>query len=503
MNPGAAWLPLVLLALPAAAALPAYLAPARLRRGLWAAVSAAALGLAGLQARAVVAGGPIPALGGELLVDGLAAVMALLVTFLGFACSLYAIGYLAGPQAHGPGGGERPEWPERLARLEKRLPLFTALFLVLESTLLWVVMTNNIVLLWVALEATTLASALLVSFYWDARALEAGYKYLLLLTVGITAAFFGCVLLYAAAAPLMGHESALLISNLRGVAGQIPPHLALTAALLLLIGFGTKAGLAPFHPWVADAHAEAPAVMSAFLSSVIIKVPFVGLLRVWSIFGPRYPALNEVLLWLGAFTMVTGAALALAQDDLKRLHAYSSVSQVGFIAAALGLGTPLGYYAAVFFLLSHALAKGLLFLSTGAVVFAAREVRSITALGGLRRVLPWTAGCTLVGALSLAGMPPFAGFVAKAQVLLAAADARHWVVLGVGLATSLITMAYMTGMWQRVFLGRPGSAEVVEEEIREVPVSMRLAMLLLAAAVLLLGLRPQVLDPLLGLIAGI
>jgi formate hydrogenlyase subunit 3/multisubunit Na+/H+ antiporter MnhD subunit len=301
----------------------------------------------------------------------------------------------------------------------------------------------------------------------------------------------------------MGHESALLISNLRGVAGQIPPHLALTAALLLLIGFGTKAGLAPFHPWVADAHAEAPAVMSAFLSSVIIKVPFVGLLRVWSIFGPRYPALNEVLLWLGAFTMVTGAALAVAQDDLKRLHAYSSVSQVGFIAAAMGLGTPLGYYAAIFFLLSHALAKGLLFLSTGAVVFAAREVRSITALGGLRRALPLTAACTLVGALSLAGLPPFGGFVAKAQVLLAAADARHWVVLGIALATSLITMAYMTGMWQRVFLGRPGSPEVVEEDVREVPVSMRLAMVLLAAAVLLLGLRPQWLDPLLSLIAGI
>jgi hydrogenase-4 component F len=503
MTPGPAWLPIAALAVPLVAALPVLFVPARLRKLLWVAASAAVLVLAVLQARAVVAGGPIPALGGELLVDGLAAVMALLIAFLAFACSVYAIGYLSAPQPHGAEGRERPEWPERLVRLERRLPLFTALFLVLEFTLLWVVMTNNVVLLWVALEATTLASALLVSFYWDPRALEAGYKYLLLLTVGITSAFFGCVLLYAAAAPLMGHESALLISNLRGVAGQIPSHLALTAALLLLIGFGTKAGLAPFHPWVADAHAEAPAVMSAFLSSVIIKVPFVGLLRVWSIFGPRYPALNEVLLWLGAFTMVTGAALAVAQDDLKRLHAYSSVSQVGFIAAAMGLGTPLGYYAAIFFLLSHALAKGLLFLSTGAVVFAAREVRSITALGGLRRALPLTAACTLVGALSLAGLPPFGGFVAKAQVLLAAADARHWVVLGIALATSLITMAYMTGMWQRVFLGRPGSPEVVEEDVREVPVSMRLAMVLLAAAVLLLGLRPQWLDPLLSLIAGI
>ncbi len=500
MSVGPAWLPIAVLATPLVFAIPVLVTPARVRKGLWVGASALALALAGLQARAVVAGGPIAALGGEILVDGLGAIAALLVTFLAGVCSVYAIGYLPGAPAHAPEQRERPEWPARLARLERRMPLFTSLFLVLEFTLLWVAMTNNIVLLWVALEATTLASALLVSFYWDPRALEAGYKYLLLLTVGITSAFFGCVLLYAAAAPHLGNESALLITNLRHVAGLIPPHLALAATLLLLMGFGTKAGLAPFHPWVADAHAEAPAVMSAFLSSVIIKVPFIGMLRVWSVFGPRYPALNETLLWLGAFTMLVGAALAIAQDDLKRLHAYSSVSQVGFIAAALGLGTPLGYYAAVFFLVSHALTKGLLFLSTGAVVFAAREIRSLAALGGLRRQMPLTAACTLIGALSLAGMPPFSGFVAKAQVAVAAADARAWVILGISLATGLVTMAYMTAMVQRVFLGAPGSAELAAEEVREVPASMRWAMGLLAAAVLALGLQPNWLDPLLGLV---
>jgi len=493
MGDDAAWIPVALLATPLVFAIPVVLAPSRARKALWIAGSAVALGLAALLARQVVAGGAIEALRSEIRVDGLAAVMALLIAFLAFVCSLYALAYLP---------GTHPREPERRERLERRMPMFTSLFLVLEFTLFWVVMTNNIVLLWVALEATTLASALLVSFYWDTRALEAGYKYLLLLTVGITSAFFGCVLLYAAAAPHLGHESALLISNLRGVVDQIPPHLALTAALLLLVGFGTKAGLAPFHPWVADAHAEAPAVMSAFLSSVIIKVPFVGMLRVWSVFGPRYPALNEALLWLGAFTMVAGAALAVAQDDLKRLHAYSSVSQVGYIAAAMGLGTPFGYYAAVFFLVSHALTKGLLFLATGAVVYAAHEIRSLAALGGLRRRMPLTAACTMVGALSLAGMPPFSGFVAKAQVAFAAADSGAWTVLGIAVGSSLITMAYMTSMVQRVFRGNPRSPELVLDDIREVPASMRWAMVLLAAAVLAFGLRPQLLDPLLGLVAG-
>ena len=489
MNPAPDWIPIAVLVTPLVFALPVALVPGRGRKLLWVVGSAITLALAGLLARVVAVGGPIEALASEVRADGLGVLMAVLIAFMAFVCSVYAIAYLP---------GQHPREPERRARLERRMPMFGALFLVLETTLFWTVMTNNIVLLWVALEATTLASALLVSFYWDARALEAGYKYLLLLTVGITSAFFGCVLLYAAAAPLLGHQSALLISNLHQVADRIPPPLALTALLLLLIGFGTKAGLAPFHPWVADAHAEAPAVMSALLSSVIIKVPLIGLLRVWSVFGPRYPALDQVLLWLGALTMVVGAALAASQDDLKRLHAYSSVSQVGYIAVALGLGTPFGTYAAVFFLISHALTKGLLFLATGAVVFAAHERRSLAALGGLRRRMPLTAACALVGALSLAGMPPFSGFLAKAQVAFAAADAHAWTVLGIAVGAALVTMAYMIGMGQRVFLGTAPAGAAEFEDVREVPLSMRLAMAMLAVAVLGIGLQPQWLDPLLS-----
>jgi hydrogenase-4 component F len=461
--------------------------PARPRRALWVLGSALTLAFAALEVRPILATGPIEALGGQIRADGLGAAMALLIAFLSFVCSLFALAYLPGTHAD----------PERQRALERRMPLFTSLFLVLECTLLWVVVTNNIVLLWVALEATTLASALLVSFYGDARALEAGYKYLLLLTVGITAAFFGCVLLYAAAAPHLGDASALLISNLAAVVDRIPTHLAIIALLLLLVGFGTKAGLAPFHPWVADAHAEAPAVMSALLSSVIIKVPLIGLLRVWSVFGERYPALGELLLWLGAFTMLVGAALAVAQDDLKRMHAYSSVSQIGYVAAAIGLGTTFGTYAAVFFIISHALAKGLLFLTTGAVGFAAHEVRSLSHLGGLRRRMPLTAACALVGALSLAGMPPFAGFLAKIQVVFAAADARAWVVVGIAVGTSLITMTYMTSMVQRVFRGVPRSAEAARADVHEVPAAMLWAMGLLAAALVVLGLGAGWLDPLL------
>ena len=142
-----------------------------------------------------------------------------------------------------------------------------------------------------------------------------------------------------------------------------------------------------------------------------------------------------------------------------------------------------------------------IFLSTGAVVFAAHEIRSLSALGGLRHRMPLTAGFTLVGALSLAGLPPFGGFLAKAQVVFAAAEARAWIVLGVAVATSLLTMTYMTSMVQRIFWGRPRAPELVLEEVHEVPASMRWAMGLLVAGVLGLGLFPQALDPLLSLVS--
>ena len=176
MSPSPAWIPILVLATPLVFALLALVSTARVRPGLWVAGSAATLALAFAQARAILLGGPISALGDEVRADGIGAVMALLISFIALACSIYALAYLP---------GRHPREPERGERLVKRMRLFTALFLTLEFTLLWVVMTNNIVLLWVALEATTLASALLVSFYWDARALEAGYKDLLLLTVGM------------------------------------------------------------------------------------------------------------------------------------------------------------------------------------------------------------------------------------------------------------------------------------------------------------------------------
>jgi hydrogenase-4 component F len=295
------WLPIVLLVVPLLFAGLVWIARQEARPFLFLLGTGIALVLAIYQAWAVAQAFFITCLGEEIFVDGLSAFMSLLIAILSFVGAIYTSAYLTLPHLR-----EAPE---------ERLRMFQTLFLVLEFTLFWTVMTNNIVFLWVALEATTLASALLVSFYWNRRALEAGYKYLLLLTVGITSALFGCVLFYAAAAPHLGDEPALLITNLRAVVIKLPQHIALIVAVLLLIGFGTKAGLAPFHPWIPDAHAEAPTVMSVILSGIITKVPLYAILRIMNLFAPRFPELGSLLMGIGVFSMLLGSLLALLQDD--------------------------------------------------------------------------------------------------------------------------------------------------------------------------------------------
>src|SRR5581483_11387006 len=195
----------------------------------------------------------------ELRVDALSALVVVIISGIGLLASIYSLRYLENRMLKDPVPG--------------RTRTFYGLLLWFLGTMLWGCVTNNVIMLYVAIEATTLTSGLLVAFYWDRRALEAGYKYLMLLTIGITFALFGCVLLYASAAATnkLGGMSALLISDIRHVVQFIPRGTAAITIAFLVIGFGTKAGIAPFHPWLPDAHAEAPTPVSVLLSGVMIK----------------------------------------------------------------------------------------------------------------------------------------------------------------------------------------------------------------------------------------
>jgi len=423
--------------------------------------------------------------GEELRVDGLSMVLVLVISVVGLAACVYAIRYMRHQTAI--------HWRDIT---EQRLNTFYGLLMLFIATMLWGVVTNNVIMLYVAVEATTIASGLLVAFYWDRRGLEAGYKYLMLLTVGITFALFGCVLMYAASTSYLPGVNALLISKIKDIAPAFPRTLVIAISACLIVGFGTKAGIAPFHPWLPDAHAEAPTPVSALLSGVMIKMAMYALARTVTIFYPAWPVIAVFMVGLGAFTMVLGIVMAIVQTDIKRLLAYSSVSQMGYIVMAFGIGTYLGLYGGIFHLVNHAIYKALLFLAAGSVMYAT-GIRSIHDLGGLGRKMPITSACFFVGALALSGFPPFNGFMSKITIYLAAADAHMWWAAAIAIGTGVLTLVVLVHAAYAIFWGRPRTGRLRLEEVREVPGSVWGPMVALAALCLLLGVYPQLLYPLL------
>jgi proton-translocating NADH-quinone oxidoreductase chain N len=426
----------------------------------------------------------------ELRVDALSSLMVVIIGGIGLLAVVYSARYIEGRTANGPGA--------------RRSSTFYGLLMGFLGTMLWGCVTNNVIMLYVAIEATTLTSGLLVAFYWDRRALEAGYKYLMLLTIGITFALFGCVLLYASAAATnkLDGGSALLISDIRQVVQFIPGSTAAITIAFLIIGFGTKAGIAPFHPWLPDAHAEAPAPVSVLLSGVMIKMALYALARTVSIFYPAWPQVTIFIVALGTFSMLLGIILALTQNDLKRLLAYSSVSQMGYVLVGIGLGTYLGCYGGLFHLLNHALCKSLLFMCVGAVMYAT-GARRMSELGGLRNKMPITSACFFVGALALAGFPPLNGFWSKLTIYLALARAGMWWAAGVAILASILTMVVMVRAGYRVFWGNLPADSASSPGVKEVPARMFVPMMILAFICVLLGTYPQAPYPLLNRAAGI
>jgi len=451
------------------------------------------------------AGGQVMvALGRELRVDGLSALLVLVISVISLAAAIYAVPYMRLTPLL-----ERVRDAAGRDVTGRRLATFYALSQAFLFSMLWACVTNNIVMLYVAVEASTIASGLLVAFYWDRRSLEAAYKYLMLLTVGIAFALVGCVLLYASAAPHMGEQAgvrAMLISDLPGVAAQIPHGIALVILSFVIVGFGTKAGIAPFHPWLPDAHAEAPSPVSALLSGVMIKMAAYALVRVLSIFFPlaAYHPVAMFVIVLSAFTMLLGGVMCLAQDDLKRMLAYSSVSQIGYIAMGLGLigigfdqtARYLGGYGSLFHLLNHALSKGLLFLAVGAIIYKTSGLRRMSDLRGMARRMPVTAVCFFVGAFAISGMPPFNGFWSKLTLYLAAARADLWWALGIAIGTSLLTLIAFVRAGYLVFWS-DADTEVGEDEREDAPAAMLIPMGVLAALCVAIGLFPQIVYPLL------
>jgi hydrogenase-4 component F len=356
--------------------------------------------------------------GRYLRADGLSAFFLMGIAIVSGLVLVYASGYL---RHMGEGRFSSPRW-------------FYALVFLFLFTMISVCLSANLGLLWIMMEGTTLASALLVGFYNTEGAVEAGWKYLIVCTVGIAFALFGTIVLYLAAVQAgMNPASALDLASLTNAAPRLglDPHLVKLAFVFVIVGYGTKIGFVPMHSWLPDAHAEAPTPISALLSAVLLNCAMYALMRYDAIVsrsvGPAFP--HVLLLIFGAMSMVVAGLLILVQRNLKRLMAYSSIEHMGIIAIGLGLGGPLGLFGALLHTFNHSVAKSLLFFSAGNVRHNLGTLR-IDEIQGISRTMPQTTAALLVGGLAIVGLPPFSPFISEFAILSEAfGQARYLVVI--------------------------------------------------------------------------
>jgi hydrogenase-4 component F len=324
----------------------------------------------------------------------------------------------------------------------RRYHIFVNLFI---FAMLLAVSANNVGIMWIAIEATTIFSAMVIPLALTKASVEASWKYILISSVGITLAFVGTVLAYFDFVSLSGRvDNALNWPVLLAAAPGLHPVVMRLAFVFLLIGFGTKAGLAPMHTWLPDAHSEAPSPVSAMMSGVLLAVALYAIAR-WKVvvdaaLGPEFS--NQILLLLGVFSLLVASFSLVIQRNYKRMLAYSSIEHSGLVCIGLGLG-PLGVFAALLHLVCHTAAKSMLFVLSGEVLHRYQST-DMERVSGLLKVMPWTGGLFLIGILAVIGAPPFGLFISEFALIRAGfADGRPllmaavMVLLAVGFAALL------------------------------------------------------------------
>jgi hydrogenase-4 component F len=342
------------------------------------------------------------ALAGLVYVDALSGLIVLIVAMVAAIAALYAVAYVRNAVS-----------AKEIAPAEVRW--FYVWIQLSIAAMFAVPLMNNLGLMWVAIETTTLTTALLVAFFRRGHSLEAAWKYLMLGAVGLGFALFGLLLTYYAATHALGEAAGgMAWDELRANAAALDPALMRVAFALVLIGFGTKAGLAPMHTWLPDAHGEAPTPVSILLSGALLNCAIYGVLRFHLLAAGTLGAdfSSDLLLGMGVVSIAVAVPFVLVQHDLKRLLAYSSVEHMGIVALAVGIGGPLGLFAAAFHMFNHSLGKTTLFVAAGALGQRYGTLR-LARMRGAFEVAPIPALALLVGTLAITGTPPFAPFASE------------------------------------------------------------------------------------------
>ena len=431
-----------------------------------AAFSILTFGAAAALVARIIADGPIAALENQFFVDSLNVFLVALTAFVAMTTALFSRPYMRTEREHG-----------RVTDAGMRL--YHSMYQLFSFTMLLVLTTNNLGVMWVAMEAATLSTVLLVALYRTHASLEAAWKYFILCGVGIAQALFGTILVYFAAEKVLGAGvGALLWTQLDQVKGQLEPTVMSIAFVFLLVGYGTKVGLVPLHNWLPDAHAEGPTPISAVLSGLLLNVALYALIRCKVITDGALerPFASELLMGFGLLSVAVAAFFLSRQRDVKRMFAYSSIEHMGLITFAFGMGGPVASFAGLLHMTVHSLTKSAIFFAVG---HAAQKSGSqlMENIRGLVQVSPTVGWGLMLGTAAILGMPPFGVFASEFLILTTAIGSHPWAapILLISLGVSF---AAIFGKVQPMVFGDP-SVERLKHRPALVPVFAHLAVVLL------------------------
>ncbi len=461
--------------------------------GIHVASAAASLFAAMLLAAEVLRQGPVSGINGFLYADHLSALVALLTAFVYLACAPYAVGYLRRDQALlflAPSDDD-------MAALAKQR-MYYSLTPLFVFCMFLVVVSNNLGVMWIAIEGTTLASIFLVTFYGRPTSLEAAWKYAMIGGVGLSMALFGTVLTYYSAHLVLGGDSvsALNWSVLVQQASHFDKPVMRLAFILILLGYGTKAGLAPMHTWKPDAYCEAPVPVAALMATAVLNCAIYGLARFYVLtvrcLGTAFA--SNLLILFGLLSVAVAVPFILVQRSSRRLLAYSSIDNGGIMVLGLGFGGALGALAMLLHMTYHSVTKPLLFLSVGNIQQHTGNDSLRKGARGLLHVLPISAPMFLLGALAVTGTPPFSMFQSEFMVLRAGFTGQH---VGVSVLLIICLVIIFGGFFHHVaqlVLGPPsGAPREVMSRWKTYPV-IGLAMLVIGMGFLMPAPLYQLID---------
>ena len=419
----------------------------------------------------VVSGNELSTFEHFFFLDSLGAIFLSLIAITGLLVNIYATTYM--------------KWELEEGHISLReVKNYFALSFIFTWTMSLSVICNNIAFMWAAIEATTLASVFLVAVKKDKNSTESGYKYIVLCSIGLAFALYATILLFSAANGTIDGEAMLYTNHLTNAASLDTMALKLVF-IFALIGFGTKAGLAPTHTWLPDVHAEGPAPTSALLSGVLLKCAMLGLIRYYAIVGNGvgFDFVQSVMIISATLTLFIAAFFLIRQHNVKRMFAYHSVAHMGVIAFGLGVGGAIGLFAALFHCVAHSFTKALAFCSTGniAKIYGTKDMHK---MGGMIRIAPLTTVLFGIAICSLVGVPGFAIFVSEFLIFKAAAVDGQYLLMGIfALALAIIFIADFSHFFMAAF----GKVEGEAVHPNEMKFSENFPLIALAILIVIFG----------------